>query len=461
MFMHARSLVLSILIGAAPAACGAHHEPGGHGGAGRAGFHVDPRPIEPRAITADAPPLRARLASSDARDTYALSGKAGERLLIAAAAQRLAPGSDGYDPAVLDPVVVLRDGEQRLVAENDDAWPAAGRDAQLFVTLPADGTYTVTVEGCDAYAVDRPGITCAPASGVTALDYELLVAHTGALESPETWAGDAQDGSLAGAVPIAYARPFEAPPDAPVLVAGRFRAAGEVHVFSFTPPLDAPVVPGQRPRADFWAQPIGAVELRVTDATGVEVLARADQRDGPLHLSVPVTLGATYTLFVASTAETSRPATDFYFLEHAAGTFYWGSPEHEGAEEQGENDTLAAAEPLAPVGIGERVFALDGDLPLAGPGGDVDTWAIAVPAGATRASLSCEAARAGSGLVGFSAAILDPDGAVLASGTESPTAELVLADVALGQAATVFVSVRAAARDPGIAGASYRCFLAL
>ena len=98
-------------------------------------------------------------------------------------------------------------------------------------------------------------------------------------------------------------------------------------------------VPEDTPEAFVLEQRAFGAEVRLvkgTIADAGKVIAKVEQKNysdgdnatnGPIDLSVPVTLGNTYYLYVQSDAAKSAPATDFYFAEHYAGTFYYGTAE--------------------------------------------------------------------------------------------------------------------------------------
>lgn len=444
-------------------------------------------------ITVDDPsgPTAGTLTAPTVPDFYRFTGKAGDRLVIDALAQP--DPTNPKDPTVIDTIVTLLDATRTVIAQNDDVWPGRTSDSQLFAMLPEDGEYYVVVGDCNS--VFARG--CNNPSRITTLDYQIIVLNLAALDIN---AGTAQDGTTSHAVPIPYRLVTTSRPGVfrYNTIDGQFKSATDTHVFSFTPPLDTLADPAGRPRAEFWLQPIGwkngdgstaNVKIWVTDSTGTTILSRADQRNysdadsapnGPLDLSVPVTYGQTYLLFVQNTATTSNPVTDYYFTQHYVGTLWFGPKEAEGVTATGANDTPATAEQLAtPRGAPAGGFFVDGNL----PGTDVDVFAIEPDSNANFVDLVCDVARTGSGLVGFKVDVLGPDGATVLGtvGPEAVPAKVEFATVAQTSislatlkgtsldagagdagatpAAKFFVKMSAASHDPTNTGTYYRCSL--
>ncbi len=415
------------------------------------------------------------LVDAATKDFYKFTGTKGARLTLIARAQSLVDGATGNDNSIIDTVVTLFNSKQEQIAQDDDAWPRFGRDAQLFTTLPEDGDYYVSVEDCNsALGPDA----CAPADGLVKFDYQLDIFSVDKLTAPEAWAGAAQDGTPAKAVTVGYKVPKgnQAGEYGIYIVDGSFSAKGDTHVFGFTPPADTTVIAGERPRAEFWVQPIGPqngdgstsnVNVWVVDAADPsKVLAKAEQKyyadgdnatNGPIGLSVPITLEHGYYLYVQSDAAQSAPATDFYFAEHYVGTYYYGTAE----ANPDANDAVATAEKLeTPPNATPGDFFVDGDISVAGT--DLDYYEVTVPADADQVSLYCAAQRQGSGLRGFTASVLGADGTtVLATATESPDAEMNATQkpVAAG-GGKAFLEVKASSQDPDVAGTYYHCTVA-
>ncbi len=403
------------------------------------------------------------------KDYYTFQGTAGDRLVIVTNAQSLAAA--GTDQATIaDTVVTLYDASMTQIAQNDDGWPRESTDSELFVILPATGTYYVTVGGCQSAFTTG----CGDAAAVTMRNYEVFVAHTNMLVAAEVNA-TATNATSATAAHVAYAVPMGGMTGAygTVNLDGTFATAGATQVFAFTPPADTMVDATQRAHAEFWVQgnttagdgSTAGTHIWVTGADGTTIVAEETSSNystggsagDPPHLSVPVTLGQQYYLFVQSTATTSAPTTDYYFITHFVGTFYYGTAERETTA--GSNDTIATATALAtPAMAGAGTYFVDGDLATAT---DEDWFNITLPAGTTQFELSCEGQRVGSGLVGLTASLATMDGTVLTGSTITETAldaAATAAPVTIPAGTThLFVHVHAASQSATNTGSYYSC----
>jgi hypothetical protein len=399
---------------------------------------------------------------------YKVTLAAADRLLIATATNARTKN----DGSVTDTFVTLYDPSKTAIAQDDDGWPRDSTDSSLWTESRAAGTYYITVEDCNSHSQSG----CYPATGVTDLAFTLHVLHPNKLVSPEVNANAAQDGTTAHAQAIPYAVPSggTAGDYGLYTLDGNFAAAGGTHVFSFTAPAAA-VTAGSRQRAEFWVQPVTAtngdgstanVKMWVTPANGTTILGQADESNhmdgdspnGPLDLSVPVTKNTPYFLFVQSDAATSAPATDYYFVMHYDGQYFFGSSEQEGATGSGVNDTYQTAQVLAtPTGATAGSFFADGNI---SKNADVDWYELDPPAGTKTASLGCEGAREGSGLVGLSATLYAADGSTsLGSvGPETATADLYNQTVTIPANTTkAYMKVSATSVGTTNTGTYYRC----
>ncbi len=429
-------------------------------------------------VTVNGSPTSATLGGINTTDYYSFTAKAGERIYVAALAQALATGmGNGNDATIIDTVVTVYDSTMKQIAQDDDDWPRTGTDSALYFVAPADGTYYVTVQDCNG--AFGP-MNCAMASGVTTFDYQILVADVGKLSFPETTAASTQDGTTAKAQTLSYKLPMggKAGQYSFDVVDGLFTAAGQTHVYSFTPPADTSVTAGQRAHAEFWVQPVGPnngdgstanVTMWVTDSSGTKIWSRADQAnykdgdnqtDGPLNLSVPVTLGQQYFLFIKSDATTSAPTTDYYFVEHFVGSYFYGDVEAEGATGTAMNDTMATAQKLAtPMGGTAGTFFVDGDVATAS---DVDWYEVDPATTSKTAYLECSSARRGAGTQGFTATLYGADGTTVigALGPEAspPAVDLYKSGLTLPASPTkAFLKVSATGQDATDLGTAYLC----
>ncbi len=386
--------------------------------------------------------------------------------------------------------MTLYDSTMTAIAQDDDADPRFDTDSSLFTELPATGQYYFSVEDCNSAFGTTAG--CAPVGQVTDYIYQVFVADTSMLVSPEVYALGttaapiAQDGTTAHAATISYKVP--AMPTSPgdygfYLVDGdSYTAAANTHVFSFTPPANVPVMTGTRARFEFFLQPVGKnngdgsasnVTAWVTDSTGTAILARADQKNyldgdnanGPLELSAPITLGSQYYLFVKD--DNAAPAAgDYYFFDHYVGVFYGNTIESEGAAGIGLNDDATNAEKLLTT-VANPGYFVDGDISTNGT--DVDWYEVDPPTGMTGVSAGCSSARNGSGVQGFTMKLMSQVGTgtptEIGTATETattdpsiPAATATTNTVSVPAGTTkMFLVLSATGQDPTVSGTSYRC----
>jgi hypothetical protein len=421
-------------------------------------------------ITVDSAGTQAVLVDQNTKDYYATTLTQGDRIVFAT----LTAAGSTRNGTVTDTVVTVWNSSRTQVAQDDDAWPRFSTDSTLYFEVPASGTYYVTVEDCHSAF----GAGSCSTIAINDFRYKLTVFHVSAGSFPELTAAASQTGMTAQAQQVQYQQVPNGQTGQYLsdVIDGAFRNATDTHVFSFTPPANTSVSAGQRARSELFLQPISATngdgstsnaKVCVTDSTGTKVIAQANQtnyRDGdnftngPLDLSLPVTLGQQYFLFVQNTAATSHPTTDDYFGQHFVGSWYYGQAEKEGLG-GGANDTPATAEVLVtPTTASAGSYFVDGDI---SPVTDVDWFEADPPAGTKSVGLSCRAARAGSGLVGFTAALYDSTGATLIGsiGPETATADLFTQTNVAVPAGTVkaLLKVSAAAYDPTNTGTYYWC----
>jgi hypothetical protein len=441
-------------------------------------------------ITVDGMAIAGALADLDTPDYYVFTGKKGDRLVMGALAEILASSTNTFDPSVIDTVVTVYDATKTAVASNNEPWPSDSTDAQLYLQLPADGSYFIQVEDCNLYAATRPGVVCNDAhrSSVASFDYQVFVLHTSDASYPEVNAGTGQDGTTARAVSFTYAMPIGGKPGQYgfYVIDGAFDSVSNTHVFMFTPPMDTAIAPGERARAEFFVEAPFAddgdgstanVTAWVTDdAAGMHVLAEANQKyftsgddttGGPLDLSLPITLGTTYYLFVQSEAPVAS-TTDYYFIQHTIGDYFIGQAELEGPTAEGMNDTPQTAETLAAPNAGfPGVFAVDGNISAPGMAmtPDLDWFKMVVPAMASEGTVACDVDRVGSGLGGFTATFYDLTGMTMLGppiGPEMPdptTRFTAPSPISVTAGQPVYLKLAAQTQETMDQGTHYRCFV--
>jgi hypothetical protein len=422
------------------------------------------------------------LADGDtAIDYYKFTGKKGQRITAYTRAQGLVMGNTGDDSTIIDTVLTIYDATgTKQLAQDDDSWPRFGRDSQLFTVIPEDGDYCITVTNCNTALGDT---NCGMVSDLTTFDYEVTIADVDKLVAPEVNEGMEPNDDAAKAASVGYKLPMGANKGdyGTYILDGSFASDMDVDVFALDVPADVNFDANQRPHAEFWVQPItekngtGATSNAklwvVSDADLTKHIAEVDQvnyTDGdnpnnePIDMSVPVSAGKKYYLFVQHSSGASKPATDYYFIEHFVGSFYFGQLE----KSPDMNDTAATAETLTtPMKVTAGNFFVDGDITTPA---DVDFYTMDVPSGSTKASLFCDAQRSGSGLRGAKFSLLKTDGTALGAGnvlSEVANANVYLAGqtaVAIPAGTTkVLLKVEAGSQDANVVGTYYHCSVGL
>lgn len=404
------------------------------------------------------------------KDYYKFQGKAGERITIILGAQDLAMSS-GFDPSIVDTVVTVFDANKTRIARNDDAFPLQSTDSQLFTTLPTDGTYYVTIEGC---ASAFPGAGCGDPADVTTLDYDLVIVDTNKLTAPEAFEKAEPNNDAATATPISYKK-ASATDYGFYLIDGAFKDATDVDAFSLKVPADVPTAANQRPHMQFWLQPIGTdgtgaaanAKLQLFDvADASKPIAEINQTNhglggtnGPAEFSVPVIAGHEYTLLVSNANAVSTPTKDFYFMEHYAGS-YWLE---EAEASPDTNDDLKTPEPLKLLNSkAPGRYFVDGNL---SSDTDVDYYSMDIPATAKLIALECAAQRLGSGLRSPKWTLLLTDGTKISADSELTESATVDGDIGYtsqiklptGTTKVLLKAESTAPRDPNVTGTYYRC----
>jgi hypothetical protein len=247
------------------------------------------------------------------------AGKAGEKVLVEVEAQRL--GSK------LRPVVHLYDAKSRQIGW---AWPrpALSGDARLEATLPADGTFTVSLHDAE-YGGATPGFfrlkigqwsfvdqVFPPVVGKDQRAVELLGPSSQHVELPSArkgrclplpwpraalWSGPRPFVTLSphAEVLAAPAGKVQDLPAGPIGVSGRLLRPRDEERFRL------PVVPGSKVRLEVFAERIGsplAAALIVRNEAGGE-LARADEGPDSLDPVLEYTVPLKVTSLVVGVAD--------------------------------------------------------------------------------------------------------------------------------------------------------------
>ncbi len=460
---------------------------GGSGAGGTGGVPSDnTTAATATTVTVNGPAVSGQTPDQKTKDYYTFTATAGERLYIAANAVSLInPAPAANEDTIIDTVVTVFDSTMTKIAQDDDGYPRQNTDSAVFFEAPTTGTYYYTVDDCNA---EFPS-GCATIGSVTDFAYQTFVADVDMLSGKvegslkysitEAYAGTAQDGTTAKAVPIAYT----VAKDAAGIVAvdgDSFTTAANTHVFSFTVPSTLTPASGSRLRTELWLQPsgiangdgsIGQVTAWITDSTGTTILAQADQvnyrdgdnfTDGPLNLSVPVTTGSAYYLFVKDDKATPVSG-DYYFFLH---TIDSGNP----LQVAGGGNTSAATAQALSMATTAGSYFVDGNITTVG----TKYWyEVDPPSGATTVFASCSSLRAGSGVQGLT---MDLQAQVGAAGTpasivpgttvktETATADLSIpvqtaaAGLTVAKGVTkMFLIVSATGQSATVTDTSYQC----
>ena len=389
------------------------------------------------------------------QDFYVFQGSKGQALALSIKAQEVP-----FDEHVIDTALTLFDATKTRIAENDQPIPRTSDDAQLFTILPADGTYYLRVAECWSWAPDTS--VCAKPKVKLSTAYTLRVADLGGA-TPGIAKDLEKSNDFAGATAVTYAdtaaggaRPFS-------VVYGRFDAADDVDVFSFSFPPDlVEVAPGARLVANEWllregpggdgaTTPVGKVYI-TTQADPTKRLAQIDGADFAgrgARLWPPLDVAGQYYLFIEH-PQAALGANDFYVDLHGATS---SRP-----LEQKEIENDAAATPEALVAVDDGSFYIEGDLGSAAA--DVDHFSFDVASSKGKeVTVACASARAGSGLQSFTVDVLDATTLMpLASATETAQTDAYTTAIPVPVGASkMILKLSAAAQDPAVSGTFYRC----
>jgi len=364
-------------------------------------------------IEPDAKPLLQDEVAADQVDYYVFTGMAGEFFEISTDRGSFTP----------DLVVSLHDAERTLIATNDDGslWPGDGFDARLVVRLPADGDYYIRVE--DLYTPDE----------FFNSDFALVFYHLelralrdgvpgialahGAEPSPVEFALDERTGYL-------YAT-----------LLGELGA--EPGTFDFT---------GSEARALIGRVLASGSDGNGSSALGGEVelldaeqqlIAHIDRSSGQVALDPPVE-AVPYRLLVKTGGELGD--NPFYALDVVL------LPDNPREQSEADNGVLAGAESL----MLEGQFSRRGLVLATLPENDVDYFKVDAIA-LESILVVCEGESGGSGVRGLNAELRDDADQVLASATETSSANLNIERTQVERDGTYYLRLTSAT-PPVIAG---------
>lgn len=372
---------------------------------------------------------------------------------------------------ILDTVISVYDETgNTLVASMDDSYPRISTNSELVWRVPATGTYCIKVEDWASWAGEARPV--AP----TGLywDYEVGV------YSPES-----ADGTVIDVEP----NDDETAPQPHSLVElddengdpsgdfagwtfGTLSTATDVDVFSFTLPAGTvslstedftmPTGPGGAgTNGNGSTLTMGLVS--VSDTAG-NIIAQLDTTLGSDAMTVPLTAGTDYLLWVTRDVGSMAGGNDFYNLINFVAN----------ADNPAEAETVAGANDAAADAEAVTLTASTSDpntdsgyvLGFIQGAGDVDYYSFTVAAG-DKINLACGAIRSGSGLTAPVFAVYDSGDTELQSETETDTADIFWSDTTYGiesnpavtvaTAGTYYLVVSAGGQNPDVSGNYYRC----
>ncbi|PKN56581.1 MAG: hypothetical protein CVU56_15235 [Deltaproteobacteria bacterium HGW-Deltaproteobacteria-14] len=421
-------------------------------------------PITPVAVGAAA---SGELTNVGEYDVFSFDGEAGQVVRVS-----LTTPGGSFDTNSIDSVVSLHTADDgAVVAIGDDTIFADAFDSTVVTVLPETGRYYVLVRDCWTYSGERPDkeFGCYLPVAKTGKSYTLAVANVTAATTADPEAGD----TAATAVPLPFSGSGSS--YSPSLARGTFRDASDVDVFRVSVPTNLPTAStaGHTFRAELRIRgfaggvtgpygsgattPLG--ELRLTTAAAPDtVIARVAPADEDQVISVPVTPGGDYLLWVTPAAGAAPTGDrDFYLLAVLPDR----SLPIEGA---GHNDGVASAEFPKEVYSDEAdtYWQIAGDI--APTAGDEDYYAFAMAAPKRKVSVVCWAAGLGSGVEGLTATLLKEDGTPVSGGAASDSQEsaAIIGGILLPTTSTqFFLKVSATGQSPDATATHYDCQVVL
>ena len=388
---------------------------------------------------------------------YKFVGKKGQLVLVALSTSQAQAGN-AFDPTIIDTTLSLYGPDQKAYAFNDDS--GGDNDSTLWTVLPADGTYYAKVEECWTFIAESPGTgsTCGGEADKADTDYVIFFNVANSSTDKSVILDKELGDGAANPTPMTFQKTPDGKGYYQDIVYGMFKSISDIDVFLVTLPLDTAVKQG---RATLYVTGTdGGVEGNgsssdpgiawvTTQAKPTTILAQVDLSTG--DLTMPVTLGEAYLLFVQHPPGAAA-AHDFYVLMQSAA----GSNPVEKSE--AGNDLLTGAETLTPTKQdGSTIYFVAGDL--VNNAQDVDHFTVSVPSGTSTVAAYCGAAVMGSGLHDLQVDILKADGKALAGGSGKETGtQLALKDVAVPAGTTkLTMRVSAGSQDAKVTGAYYEC----
>lgn len=404
-------------------------------------------------------------------DYYSFTGNKGDWFEIDTQAN-----PDG-DSTMVDTVITVFDASKNQIAFNDDGLPRyRSTDSNIYLHLPADGTYYVTVQEYSTWHNDSP------MKADPSFSYQLDLFP---IDPAQITGGNFDSDSVASPTSnddVANAQQLEWTTNQGATIGwsfGTFKDASDVDVYKFKPSATTADAGALPMIAQFSFQPSGkdgsgststTGDVWITSADGNTVIAKVDGKrmllDGSDMVAIEPSLDPSteYLLWVKHPGGTAG-ANDFYMSVNAVAD---ENPLEAETVGDSTNDTTASAEALTPATNPNN--AKVGNAFIAGhvspAGTDKDIFAVEAKKDDMLA-ITCGAEMAGSGLRGAKVTILDSSGMPLtnATATEMPNKLEVGFDDANPIKApadgTYYFQIEAASQDATVTSDFYRCGIAI
>jgi len=415
-------------------ACGQSEQSAGPGPAPDAGDKDNGTFETADAIEVDSMGIFEMVDGREDADFFSFEGRSGEWIEIR---------SGSFDSfSFSDTRLTLFDSKRVQLAYNEwvDSLPGEEVLARIVTRLPEPGKYFIQVGDPDG----------PPFSAGLSQAYRLTV--TELASEPDGFTVEA-DGDPA-ATPVSFHQ-WNIDPEVigDSFLVGTFADESDVDQFSFA------IAPGDRRALSAEVQQSGALadgsttsagKVWVTGESGA-VIARIDNSTGQSFLAPPLESG-NYTFWVAH-PEAPAGTNDFYVVRATL------QPENPPESADATNGSIASAEPLTKtVALGRDAAFLLAHV----TDQDVDYFRFDGRAG-QNASLFCDSAEGGSGLVGLNVSLRDETDSVLLEVTESPETPtapgtaISLEQIAIPESGSIYVRTTKASQLPDVIGDWVRC----
>jgi hypothetical protein len=362
---------------------------------------------------------------------------------------------------MLDTALTLFDVTGQVVrASIDDGYPRHGTDAWLYYRAAATEQLCVRVEDYSSWSHSAP-------MAFPTMPFTLTVSTMGSSDAGID--ADTEPNDTASSAQMCELNQYVGMPGGTVLLYGGLDTATDVDVFRVTagagstqlsflfPPLgDAPAL-----GVNTCGSTLQRTAAKVTRMDGTVLGALSPPATSPTSMSgsmeVVVEPSADYLVWVERPEGIKAGANDFYTT--MVTTSVDNPPEHE--TQAGQNDTIAAAEPLIIAQMGAKLKAAHILGHISSPS-DIDVFSFPANAGDSVA-LICRAQRAGSGLRGATFVVSSAI-ATLQAETEGEMRDVnwtgsfgSMHPLPISVTGTYFLKVHAVSQDATNTGSYYRC----